>query len=119
MYVCNFRLFCYCLTCSLIRLFRVFLFLFAVCAQANEGGGNKKEATVVCSVKVKPHKLLKNIAGIAVERFRTSKKTKINKLCQLINRNQINIGNSCAINCCVLTPVYSTSGVVWGCGRAE
>lgn len=82
------------------------------------GGGNKKEATVVCSVKVKPHKLLKNIAGIDVERFRTSKK-KINKLCQLINRNQINIGISCAINCCVLTPVYSTSGVVWGCGKAE
>lgn len=81
MYVCNFWLFCYCLTCSLIGLFRVFLFLFAVCAQANErkGGGNKKEATVVCSVKVKPHKLLKNIAGIAVERFHTSEKINQNK----------------------------------------
>lgn len=43
------------------------------------GGGNKKEATVVCSVKVKPHKLLKNIAGIAVERFHTYKKIKKQK----------------------------------------
>lgn len=57
---------------------------------------NERKNQQLCSVKVKLNKLTQNVAGIAVQRFHTSKKKKHKWVGQLINRMHRNILIACA-----------------------
>lgn len=80
MYVWMFWIFCFCFRDLLfdqaIPCFSILALRF-VLKRMSEMEEEIRKKQQLCSVKVKPHKLLKNIAGIAVKRFHTSKKINI------------------------------------------